>query len=241
MRGTSADLDRADQADDQARWWALLVVVALLLPFGIVGALFLSGSSTIAKASFHGVPGGVLWAAVAMLEIVSLAGTVTWVFARTLELRDAGRWATIAAGGVTAVAGWSAYGWFGLVGPSFAVGLVHLASLAYRELRTIPRSSKAVVPAVVVSEKGEEVPVEEPTTGTDQSDQDTTTDDQAPAWDLSGPTLGPPTLAEAVRAALARPEPPSERTLADELELPSRHAARKAIRAARTGLEAVSA
>lgn len=112
---------------------ARAVIVWLLLPAAIVGALVLSASATIDLATSHGVPATIAPAAVAMIEIASLAGTLMWVLVARWSLRRDAIAATIAATTVALVAGVHAYGWFGAVGAVALVIIVHLASRAWRE------------------------------------------------------------------------------------------------------------
>lgn len=109
------------------------VIVWLLLPLAILGTLVLSASATIDLAASHGVPASIAPAAVAMLEIVALAGTLMWVLVERWSLRRDAIITTIAATGVALIAGVHAYGWFGAVFPVFLVAIVHNASRAWRE------------------------------------------------------------------------------------------------------------
>lgn len=118
---------------------ARIVIVAGLLPVAIVGALVLSASATIDLATSHGVPTRIAPAAVAMLEIASLAGTLMWVLVARWSLRRDAIVATLSATGVALVAGVHAYGWFGAVGAVALVVIVHLASRAWREPWAEPR------------------------------------------------------------------------------------------------------
>lgn len=110
-----------------------LVIVAGLLPLAIAGALVLSASATIDLATTQGVPPAIAPAAVGMLEVASLAGTLMWVLVARRSLRRDAIIVTLAATGVALVAGLHSYGWFGAVGPLALVGTVHLASRAWRE------------------------------------------------------------------------------------------------------------
>ncbi|MDN5919374.1 MAG: hypothetical protein L0I76_30470 [Pseudonocardia sp.] len=112
---------------------ARVVIVAVLLPLAIAGALVLSASATIDLATSWRVPVQIAPAAVAMLEIVSLAGTLLWVLVGSRSLRRDAVVATLAASLVSLVAGVHAYGLFGPVAPLALVGVVHLASRAWRE------------------------------------------------------------------------------------------------------------
>lgn len=109
------------------------LIVCLLLPLAVAGALVLSASATIDLATSHGVPATIAPAAVAMLEIASLAGTLMWVLVARWSLRRDAIIATLAATGVALMAGVHAYGWFGAVGAVALVVIVHLASRAWRE------------------------------------------------------------------------------------------------------------
>lgn len=229
--------------------WPRLVVVGALLPLGILGALALSAAATISKVARHGVPGVVQPAAVAMLEVVSIAATLLAIFATTKRLRDRAMAVLIATSAVQLFAGWSAYGWVGLIAPALAVALVHLAAEAWQELRADRGAAAAwgdraavdvapdaePVPAVPV------VPVDQPADEADQDEADTA---EVPARDLSGPVLGPPTLLDWLRA---RPVMPSERGLLRELDPTwteetggelglTRHWAKTTLREARTGM-----
>lgn len=110
-----------------------LIIVCALLPLAIAGALILSASSTMSLATSAGVSPQVAPAAVAMLEIVSLTGTLLWVLVANRSLRRDAVLATLAASLVSLVAGLHAYGLFGAVAPVALVGTVHLASRAWRE------------------------------------------------------------------------------------------------------------
>lgn len=110
-----------------------LIIVCALLPLAITGALALSASSTMSLATSAGVSPRAAPAAVAMLEIVSLTGTLLWVLVANRSLRRDAVLATLAASLVSLVAGLQAYGLFGAVAPVALVGTVHLASRAWRE------------------------------------------------------------------------------------------------------------
>lgn len=142
MSELTAAVDQASTAPPPR--WPRLFVVAVLLPSGIVGALVLSALATMDKAARHGVPVGVQPFAVAMLEVVSIAGTLLAIFAGTVRLRRHAMGAVVGASVVSLVAGWSAFGWFGALGPLSLVYLVHLAVGAWQELRTERRAQTVV-------------------------------------------------------------------------------------------------
>jgi hypothetical protein len=112
---------------------ARAIIVWALLPLAIAGALTLSAAATIGLAEAAGVPPTISPAAVGMLEVVSLTGTLLWVFVGNGSLRRDAVLATVAASLVSLVAGFHAYGLFGAVAPLALVGVVHLASRAWRE------------------------------------------------------------------------------------------------------------
>lgn len=241
-----------DHVPDQAEpRWPRLVVVRLLLPLGILGALALSAAATIDLARRQGVAVEVQPAAVAMLEIVSTAGTLLAIFATSDRLRARALVALSAASGVSLVAGVSAYGWFGAVAPLGLVGLVHLAAEAWQEERadragssttstTSATTSTAQVVDSLTSERGA----------------------QTPALDLVVEPVRLPVGAEVVAVAIddrlvegpltlvddlrSRPSLPSERNLVGELREGgdptfTRHRAKVVLVEARTGLREVSA
>lgn len=116
---------------------ARIVIVAVLLPLAIAGALVLSAAATMNLFSSQGVT--VAWAAVGMLEVTSLAGTLLWVLVANPSLRRDAILVTCAATGVALVAGVFAYGPVGAVAGVLLVALTHLASRAWREPWAEPR------------------------------------------------------------------------------------------------------
>lgn len=110
---------------------ARIVIVAVLLPLGITGALVLSAGATIHLFASRGVP--VAWAAVGMLEVTSLAGTLLWVLVENRSLRRDAILVTCGATGVVLIAGVVAYGPVGAVPGALLVVLTHVASKAWRE------------------------------------------------------------------------------------------------------------
>lgn len=132
-------------APDRTRAWRL-VIVGVLLPLAIIGALILSASATVELATSQGVPPQIAPAAVGMLEVASLAGTLMWVLVARRSLRRDAVVVTLAATGVALIAGLHAYGWFGAVGALALVGTVHLASRAWREPWTEPHQPPRPTP-----------------------------------------------------------------------------------------------
>ena len=110
---------------------ARIVIVAVLLPLAITGALILSAAATMNLFTSQGVT--VAWAAVGMLEVTSLAGTLLWVLVSNPSLRRDAIVVTCGATGVALVAGVFAYGPVGAVAGVLLVALTHLASRAWRE------------------------------------------------------------------------------------------------------------
>lgn len=226
-------VDQAPTADPPR--WPRLVVVGGLLPLGILGALALSAAATIALAAAQGVPVEVRPAAVAMLEVVSTAGTLLAIFARTPRLRNRAMAGVVAASIVSLIAGLMAYGLFGVVAPLLLVWLVHLAAEAYQELRAerstaVSEQVSAPVPAVPDVPVDAPAPPVEPSSDTVEAEPDPF--DQQPI----GPVHGPLTLVDDLRA---RPALPSVRSLMAELDC-TRHQAHKALTEAKSGLTVVA-
>lgn len=110
-----------------------LVLTGLLLPLAIIGALVLSASATVDLFTSQGVDESIVWAAVLMVEVTVLAGTLLWLLVERRSLRRDARLVTLGATAVTLVAGLVAYGPVGAVAGVFAVAVTHLASRAWRE------------------------------------------------------------------------------------------------------------
>lgn len=136
-------------------------------------SLVLSASSTLTKAELVHVPGGALWSAVGVLELVSLAGTLRWLTASTARGRAHAIVVVAAVATVTSFAGWAAYGWLGLVAPIAVVATIHMVHETLTDLESPaewplaepwggPDAVADTVPAVVT----------EPDTGTDDADID---------------------------------------------------------------------
>jgi len=161
----SAGLTETENEPDRPPRWPRVIVVALLLPLGILGALALSAAATIELAGAQNVPVDVRPAAVAMLEVVSAAGTLLAIFARTGRLRNRAMAGVVAASIVSLIAGLLAYGLFGLVAPILLVWLVHLAAEAYQELRaerTTDKPKPAPVPVEAKTNEPEPTPEPDP-------------------------------------------------------------------------------
>lgn len=253
MRETPTAVDQ--RPTDAPPRWPRLVVVGLLLPLGILGALALSAAATVALADRNHVPIEVQPAAVGMVEIVSIAGTLLAIFGSWKSTRNRGMIAVVGLGFVQLVAGAKAYGWFGLIAPIAAVYLVHLAAEAYQELRAERPAPAAVVPGVpAVPVEAATAPVEPPSDTIeppaqvsepvpDTVDQPADPFDQVPI----GPVHGPPTLVDDLRA---RPALPTVRDLIDEVGwirnrkgeiVPcTRHYAQTTLTTARHGLSVVA-
>jgi len=112
-------------------------LIALLALIG-AGALALSASSTLQLATQAGVQ-HVQVAAIAVLELSSIVGTVMWLRTTTTRGRVEAAALVVGASLVAAVGGLGAYGLFGLVGPAFLVWSVHVAS---GEWRAAPRDNQ---------------------------------------------------------------------------------------------------
>lgn len=127
--------------------------IAILLCLAVAGALVLSASSTIHQAAVSRVPvGAPQWAAVALLEVVSVLGTLLAVTRPDLRWRAMG--AVAGAALVTLVAGWNAYGAMGLVAPLGLVYAVDLAAAAWRDPKPAtgePAVQDTVTPTAVDS------------------------------------------------------------------------------------------
>lgn len=91
-------------------------------------SLILSASSTMAKATAVHVPSAIVWSAVGVLELVSLAGTLRWLTASTARGRAHAIVVVVLAALVTAQAGWSAYGWWGAIAPLAVVVTIHMVN-----------------------------------------------------------------------------------------------------------------
>lgn len=221
--------------------WPLLAVVWVLLPLAILGTGVVSASATLLLFARHDVPTDVRPFGLGMVEVVSLAGTLLAIFSTEAGLRGRGMVAVVATGAVAVVGGWQAYGWVGALANVFLVGLVHLASEAWLELRARSTAPSTVVAPVVVSEEeavpeAAEAPEKPAELPLDEREEIVV---ERPD-DLEAPVHGPATLAELVHAADTRPgDRPSERALADELDV-TRHAIRTT-RAKLAGLTVVSA
>lgn len=109
------------------------LIVWILLPVAIAGALVVSASATITLLTSQGVAPAVAPFGVLMLEVASLAGTLLWVLVGNRSLRRDAVLTTMAATAVAVVAGVVAYGPVGAVGGIMLVAVVHLASRAWRE------------------------------------------------------------------------------------------------------------
>lgn len=109
------------------------LIVWALLPLAIVGALVMSASATIDLFTSQGVSDRIAWAAVLMLEVTALAGTLLWVLVARRSLRRDAVLVTVCATGVALVAGVYVYGPVGAVAGVLLVLLTHLASRAWRE------------------------------------------------------------------------------------------------------------
>jgi len=110
-------------------------LISLLALIG-VGALALSASSTLQLASKAGVE-NVQVAAIAVLELSSIVGTIMWLRAASTRARIESAVLVVGASAVAAVGGLGAYGLFGLVGPAFLVASVHVASQEWRPATTV--------------------------------------------------------------------------------------------------------
>ncbi len=97
--------------------YAAIVGLALV----VLGALWLSGSSTLLLGVRQGVPGYALPSLLVVLEIASVVGTALWVTAHDNRSRVRPVVVTILASGVAAIGGWLAYGPLGLVAPMAVV------------------------------------------------------------------------------------------------------------------------
>lgn len=231
----SAPPDRP--VDRPAPRWPTLVVVRGLLPLGILGALTLSAAATVALARGQGMTDLVPYAAVAMLEVTSVAGTLLAIFGLTGRLRDRALVAVGVVAAVQLVAGWTAYGWFGVVGPVLLVYLVHLAAEAWQE-------DRGAAPVAVVASVVE--PVDEVDQATDHDEDQVADEVDEPEPDEvdDRPLEGPVALVEHLRTL---PVLPSERDLlatlneyvADEHRV-TRHRVKVALGKARTGITGVA-
>jgi hypothetical protein len=89
-------------------------------------SLIFSASATMSKAASVHVPSGVVWSAVGFLELLSLAGTLRWLTARTARGRAHAIVVVALAAAVTAQFGWTFYGWVGTLAPLAVVGTIHM-------------------------------------------------------------------------------------------------------------------
>lgn len=104
------------------------ITCAVLFAGTTTCSLILSASSTMAKATAVHVPPAIVWSAVGVLELVSLAGTLRWLTATTARGRAHAIVVVALAALVTAQAGWSAYGWWGALAPVAVVATIHMIS-----------------------------------------------------------------------------------------------------------------
>lgn len=87
----------------------------------VLGALWLSGSSTLLLGVRQGVPDLALPALLVVLEIASVVGTALWVTAQHRKARVRPVVVVVLSSTVAAIGGWLAYGPLGLVAPMAVV------------------------------------------------------------------------------------------------------------------------
>lgn len=126
---------------------AVRILCATLFLGTTTCSLIFSASATIAKAASVHVPPGVTWSAIGFLELLSLAGTMRWLTATTSRGRTHAVLIVAAVAAVTAQAGWSFYGWWGVLAPLAVVGTVHMVAETLRDVR--PEPEPATVRTVV--------------------------------------------------------------------------------------------
>lgn len=152
-----------------------------LVVIGVLAALVASGSATVEQATAAGMEGVVPYALVALLEVVNVAGTWTWMTDRRTRVQVEAALGVGAASVVTGICGVLSYGPIGVVPAAGVLFTVHLVGRLARQ----PEAAAPVAPgAFVPLHRHAATPVQPP----------------APVW-------GPPT-AEDREPVLAPHDPP---------------------------------